>query len=100
MAQKGLMRILSRKDGKGTVSDDKDSEKVKLTKVLEFVPARKPEQAKIGEVIRFMHNPGNGLSAYWMQGDLEKRVDRYNTAKESGFTRNRFKVNNLSVINH
>ena len=28
MAQKGLMRILSRKDGKGTVSDDKDSEKV------------------------------------------------------------------------
>ena len=34
MAQKGLMRILSRKDGKSMVSDDKDSEKVKLTKVL------------------------------------------------------------------
>ena len=43
MAQKGLMRILSRKDGKGTVSDDKENEKVKFTKVLEFVPARKPE---------------------------------------------------------
>ena len=63
MAQKSLMRILSRKDGKGTVSDNKDSEKIKLTKVLEFVAARKPEQAKIGEVVRFMHNPGNGLSA-------------------------------------
>ena len=67
------MRILSRKDGKGTVSDDKENEKVKLTKVLEFVPAKKPEQAKTGEVIRFMHNPENGLSAYWMQGEIEKK---------------------------
>ena len=57
MPQKGLMRILSRKDGKGTVSENKEKEKVKLTRVLEFIPARKPEQAKIGEVIRFMHNP-------------------------------------------
>ena len=47
MAQKSLMRILSRKDGKGTVSVDNDSEKVKLTKILEFVSARKPEQAKV-----------------------------------------------------
>ena len=100
MAQKGLMRILSRKDGKSMVSDDKDSEKVKLTKVLEFVPARKPEQAKLGEVVRFMHNPGNGHSAYWMQGTLDKRVDKYNVAKESNFTRNRFRVKNLSIINH
>ena len=100
MSQKGLMKILSRKDGKGTISDDKENEKVKVTKVLEFVPARKPEQAKIGEVIRFMHNPGNGLSAYWLQGTIEKRVDRYNVAKESGFTKNCFKVKNLAVINH
>ena len=48
MPQKGLMRILSRKDGKGTVSDNKENEKVKLTRVLEYIPARKPEQAKIG----------------------------------------------------
>ena len=53
MAQKGLMWILSRRDGKSMVSDDKDSEKVKLTKVLEFIPARKPEQTKLGEVVRF-----------------------------------------------
>ena len=45
MAQKGLMKILSRKDGKATISDDKENEKVKITKGLEFVPARKPEQA-------------------------------------------------------
>ena len=50
------MKNLSRKDGKSMVSDNKDSEKVKFTKVLEFVPARKPEQAKLGEVVRFMYN--------------------------------------------
>ena len=100
MAQKGLMKILSRKDGKGTISDDKENEKVKVTKVLEFVPARKPEQAKIGEVIRFMHNPGNGLSAYWLQGTIDKRIDKYETARNSKFTKNRFRVKNLSIVNH
>ena len=43
------MRILSRKDGKGTVSENKENEKVKLTRELEFMTARKPEQAKVGE---------------------------------------------------
>ena len=47
-----------------------------------------------------MHNPGNGLSAYWMQGEIEKRIDKYAVARDSGFTRNRFKVLKLSVINH
>ena len=94
------MKILSRKDGKSMVSDNKDSEKVKLTKVLEFVPARKSEQAKLGEVVRFMYNPGNGQSAYWMQGTLEKRLDKYKVAKESNFTRNRFKVSKLSIVTY
>ena len=70
MAQKGLMKFLSRKDGKNTVSDNKDNEKVKLTRVLEFVQARKPEPAKLREVVRFMYNPGDGQVAYWMQGTL------------------------------
>ena len=87
--------VLSRKD------DDNDGTgEIELTKVFEFVPARKPEQAKIGELVRFMHNLGNGQSAYWMQGRLERRVDRYNVSRQSGFTRNRFKVKELSVVNH
>ena len=81
MAQTGLLKILSRKDGKGMISDDKDSEKIKITKVLEFVPARRPEDAKIGEIIRFMYNPGNGLSAYWLQGTISGRVDKYKVAQ-------------------
>ena len=87
MAQKGLMRILSRKDGKDTVLDGKENEKAKVTKVLEFVPARKPEQSNIWGTIRFMHNPGNGLSAYWMQGEIDSRIDKYNVARESSFTK-------------
>ena len=64
MAQKDLMRVLIRTDGKGMISDYKGNEKVKLTKLLEVIPKRKPEQAKIGEVVRFMYYPGNGTSAY------------------------------------
>ena len=100
MAQRGLLKMLSRKDGKGMISDNKGAEKIKVTKVLEFVPARRPEDAKIGEVVRFMHNPGNGLSAYWVQGTLDKRIDKYETARSNKFTKNRFKVRNLSIINH
>ena len=47
-----------------------------------------------------MHNPGNGHSAYWMQGVLDRRVDKYAVARDSGFTKNRFKVKNLSVVNY
>ena len=64
MAQSDLMRVLSRKDGKGRVSDYKGNEKVELTKLLEVIPTRKPEQAKIGEIVRFMHYPRNGTSAH------------------------------------
>ena len=43
MAQKSLMRFLSRKDGRNTISDNEGNEKVKQTRLLEFVQARKPE---------------------------------------------------------
>ena len=81
MAQRGLFKLLSRKDGKGMITDDKDNEKIKVTKVLEFIPATKPQEAKIGEVIRFMHNPGDGLSAYWLQGIIDKRIDKYDMVR-------------------
>ena len=95
-----MFKILSRKNGKGMISDDKNDEKVKITKVLQFIPETKPEDAKIGETIRFMHNPGDGLSVYWLQGTIDKRVDKYETAKKGGWSRNRVKVKSISVINH
>ena len=100
MAQRGIFKILSRKDGKGMITNDRDNEEIKVTKVLEFIPATKPEEAKIGETIRFMHNPGDGSSVYWLQGTLDKRMNKYEVAKKSGWTKNRFRVNSISVISH
>ena len=80
------------------ISENEGNDKIKVTKVLEFVTARRPEDAKIGEIVRFMYNPGNGLSAYWLQGTIKERVDKYKDAKDSKFRRNRFKVEKLSII--
>ena len=44
------------------ITNGKDDEEVKNTKVLEFTPVRKPEEAKIGEIIHFMHNPRDDSS--------------------------------------
>ena len=100
MAQKSLMRFLSRKDGKNTISANESNEKVKQTRLLEFVQARKPEQAKIGEIVRFMYYEAGypDTAAYWMQGKLAHRLDKYKVAKASNFARNRFKVEQLKVI--
>ena len=69
-----------------------------LKEMLEFIPVRKPEEAKIGEIIRFIHHPRDGSSVYWLQGILNKRVDKYEVAKKSRWNKNRFRVNNISVI--
>ena len=75
MAQKSLMKFLSRKDGRNTISNNEGNEKVKQTRLLEFVQARKPEQAKIGEIVRFMYYEADDTAAYWMQGKLAHRLD-------------------------
>ena len=49
-------KILNRKNGKGTVTEAKDDDEVKVTKVLEFIPAKRPQDAKEGKTIRFRHN--------------------------------------------
>ena len=82
------------------ISDDKNDEKVKITKVLQFIPETKPEDAKLGETIRFMHNPGNGLTVYWLQGTIDKRVDKYDTSKASKWKTNRVRVKGISVVNY
>ena len=63
------------------------------------MPARKPDQARIGEVIRFMYSPENDSSIYWLQGVIVERIDKYCDAKEAGFTKNRFKIGMISIIN-
>ena len=92
-------KILTRKNSKGTVTNAKDDDEVKVTKVLEFIPATSQRDAKEGKAIRFMHNTGDG-SVYWLQGTLEKRMTKYKAAESSGFTKNRLRIGSLNVISH
>ena len=65
-------KILNKKNGKGIVTNAKDDDEVKVTKVLEFIPATSQRDAKEGKTIRFMHK--------WIK--------------------NRFRIGSLSVISH
>ena len=47
-------KILSKKNGKRVISDDKNNETIKVTKVLQFLNNTEPKDAKIGEIVRFM----------------------------------------------
>ena len=55
-------KILSKKNGKRTISDDKSNDTIKVTKVLQFLTETEPKEAKIGAIVRFMWNPGNGTN--------------------------------------
>ena len=100
MAQGGRFKILSKKNGKGMISDDKNNETIKVTKVLQFFSNTQPKDAKLGETIRFMHNPGNGLTVYWLQGTIDKRVDRYERSKALKWSTNKVRVKGITVINY
>ena len=97
-------KILNRKNGKRTVTEAKDDDEVKATKVLKFTPATSHKDAKEGKTIRFMHNMSDG-TVYWLQGTLEKRMTKYKTAESCKFTRigslSKFiRIGSLSVISH
>ena len=82
------------------LTSKKDDKDIKHTKTIEFKPPKKPEEAKQGDVIRFMYSLSNDPSVYWLQGVLSRRIDDYETAEKSGWQMNRFKVNKISIIKH
>ena len=82
-------KILSKKNGKRMISDDKNNETIKVTKVLQFFSNTEPKDAKLGETIRFMYNPGNGLTVYWLQGTIDKRVDKYDRSRSLKWSTNK-----------
>ena len=92
-------KILNRKNGKGTVTNAKDDDEVKVTRVLEFIPATSQCDAKEGKTVRFMHKIGTE-SVYWLQGTLEKRMTDYKNVRESGWMKNRFRTGSLSIISY
>ena len=50
-------KIIGRKNGKKTVSDNFEKDVTKGTKVLEFLTEAEPRAADIGSTVRFMWNP-------------------------------------------
>ena len=75
-------KILTRKDGKGTVNNATDDDEVRITRVLEFIPVTSQCDAKEGKTVRFMHKIGTE-SVHWLQGTLEKKMTDYKTARGS-----------------
>ena len=75
-----------------------DNEESGNTGQLEFKPGRKPKDAIEGDMIRFLYS--NDDSVHWLQGRLYSRIDSLETAIESEWSSNRFKVDMISTINH
>ena len=95
-------KLLGKKNGKRTVSDDikVTNDTVKVTKVLKFLPEVEPKKATIRSIVRFLWNPGNGITLCWLQGEIAERVDKYDYSKEKRWKTNKVKVKDLKVVNY
>ena len=82
-------RILRRRNGKGTVTNTEEGSDVKATKLMEFIEASNPSEAKKGITIRFMHDLGEG-TVYWLEGKIEERLTKYTKARKLKFAYNFF----------
>ena len=90
-------KIIGRKNGKKTVSDNSENDVTKITKVLEFLIESDPSAAIIGSLVRFMWNLGTGTSLCWVQGEVAKRVDPYKKSRKEKWETNRATVKNLEI---
>ena len=93
-------KILSKKNGKRTISEDKGNDTIKVTKVLQFLPEADPKKATIKSILRFLWNPGNGTTLCWLQGEIAGRVDKYNYSQERQWKTNKVKVKDFKVVNY
>ena len=92
-------KIIGRKNGKKTVSDNSENDVTKITKVLEFLTEAEPSSAIIGSLVRFMWNPSTGNSLCWVQGEVQKRVDPYKKSRKEKWDTNRVVVKKLEIAN-
>ena len=93
-------KILNRKNGKGTVTEANDDNEVKSTKIMEFIPTSDIKDAKEGNIVRFMHDLGEGTVVYWLQGTVEKRLTKYEIARKCKFAKKFFRIGSLEVISY
>ena len=83
-------RILRKNDGKGTITDTEDGKDVKATKLMEFIEASHPKEAKIGVKIGFIHGLKGTVS--WLEGIIEDRLTKYKKAQKLRFAENVFRI--------
>ena len=88
-------KIIGRKNGKKTVSDNPENDATKVTNALEFLTEAEPSAATEGSKVRFMWNPQTGNSLCWIQGEVIKSVNPNKKAKKEKGETNRVTVKNL-----
>ena len=87
---------MRKKGGKGTITDTEDGKDVKATKLMEFIEAAHPKEAKIGVKIRFMHDLDG--TVYWLEGIIQDRLTKYKKAQKLKFAENIFRIGELKII--
>ena len=90
-------KVIGRKNGKKTVSDNPENDATKVTKALEFLTVAEPSAATTGSTVRFMWNPQTGTSLCWIQGEVVKTVNPNKKAKKDKEETNRVIVKNLVI---
>ena len=90
-------KVIGRKNGKKTVSDNPENDATKVTKALEFLTVAEPSAATTGSTVRFMWNPQTGTSLCWIQGEVVKTVNPHKKAKKEKWETNRVTVKNLVI---
>ena len=73
-------KIIGRKNGKKTVSDNPDDDATKVTSALKFLVEPEPSAASRGSTIRFMWDPKTGNSLCWIQCEVS---DASNPSKKA-----------------
>ena len=88
-------KIIGRKNGKKTVSDNPNNEATKVTSALKFLIEPEPSAAIKGSTIRFMWNPQTGNSLCWIQGEVSDASNPSKKAKKDKGESNKVTVKNL-----
>ena len=91
-------KIIGRKNGKKTVSDNPDNDATKVTSALKFLVEPEPSAASKGSTIRFMWDPKTGNSLCWIQGEISEASNPGKKAKKDKVESNKVTVKNLVLV--
>ena len=91
-------KIIGRKNGKKTVSDNPDDEATRVTSALKFLVEADPGAVSKGTTIRFLWDPKTGDTFCWIQGDVSEASNSNKKAKKDKVESNKVTVKNLVLV--